>query len=1152
MRLLVPLSTKEKEKAMYKDISSLKKELKRMKYSTITPSNEDLIAARVAKLKEDEDFSEWDDASLERYVKMGIVNQFNSGATKLKSRLTSSTRPDYPEWNSFTYQEILQMKEAGESIPADLVEWANSMANSDIVSYEIDTESISDTAALGAIDTAANANGSVLETKKVLQKLTSKESTQERLLEEKNEELQTSREIASQQQEQLQTEQNATLAKINDLQKEFKRLDSKVQSGGTLSEDEIIRYQELSGLLSVQGKQLQVQTKNMEAQIKSLLSEIEIVSEVVDVNNALAQNSERTQRTYSASEAYRRGSFYASNNSGLGVSGDTSMLYYSAMTSSLSATSGSIDLGLNLAATTTANTLNRNQSLAKLINTKVVDVENRFNITNISSVSPEVIAYSQNTPTTPQENVSTAQTTDTTADTVNGEPQTDAVNEGENTTDTTAIADATVTVDTQNQEELKIKELVDGSTQQTADLGTYDTGFAALKTQVNGIIATAEQDSKKFEKDYKSKVSEYQKLLTKLQNSNGSPKDDTLPEFLRKDTTFTQNDMAKYNTLRSELDTETGTFANRLNAKLEILGNFISSYQSGFTMTESAMEYGTQAISQGKMYALSQTGYTEADFYMLCGFYGMSPDEAKNVIYGKSGESVGRDAMDAGEELVASASNTQNILNSSVAVNDNSLALSDELSARKGAMSAEISGINAQFDETFAQKDAEEAANAQEENPTDQTNDKEKTKENEPDAAAVEQQGAQAKQSAKEADKEGKNAEKDEAAYKAQQKRNENLLRRYQKQIKEETKKIDTANAQIEAGNAQAQTYASVVSGLSAQMQTNNNKQVSTNNTATATNNAATINTYVGQINQITETNTNLGQVVTSGGQTISVLQKKSTKTQKVIERVSKAKYTAAVKKQKESEQEAKDKQKPIQTVTKIGYVFTGIKMVGLGLMAIPFTHAIGQVMYGVGTYGEIACYATNTALNAAQGNWLGAAICVGAAAVSFFAGPNPTKMLSEGIEKLGTTAAKKAAEQAATTATTGIAEAGVPNTVEQAGTEAAKAGVTNTVEQAATSAISQEALTAMNETLQQTSKNIIEQATKEAAKQALTEKVVQTGLTVGGGVVQQVGNKLATAQNQEEEKKTTGAVRGRQKAREALQKALQTVKRKKKPQNAK
>ena len=1161
---------------MYKDLSTLQKELKRIRYSSITIDGEDTLTERVANIRaNDKDgvYKNWTDLELMEYVRLGVINQNHRVAKNSSKVLSSSNRPDYPEWNAYSYEEILQLKESGTSIPDDLLEWAYSMANTDTTSYEIDTTDISNTTELNCLDTDINANGSVLKTQKALQQLVSKETAQKDLLTRKSEELQLNQALVSQQQETLAHEQDVTLDKIEELKKEFEKLEAKLRSGEQLSDDELARHNELVGLLNIEGNRLQFQTNNMESQISSLLTEIDTVSEIVDVNNALGENISGLQRTYAPAEATRKGSLYSKNTTGVGVSGLTSMLYYSALSGSLSRITSTVNLDLSATTASAAFNLNKNISLANLIQGRIEAVQNMQMSANTAPAQTGV-----NTPEA-EEQPQTVPIADT-QETVAATGEVVAPEQTVETTDTTAVDETETTSATQentaSQEELKIQEYATTATQKASETEIFNTQFTSMKNQVITLSFSAKKDKENFEKSYNEKLTEYNILLDKL---SGDKTVDPQEAFLYKikygidyNSEFNEEDLEKYNALRAELDTESGVFAQELQKKLEVFQGFTNLYQTGLQTVESNIVYAEEVITAGKAYALAQNGLTEDDvkFYTL---YLGNSEKIKDVLYGKSGESIGRDALDGGEALLAVSTESKSLLEKSVKENTFAETQSADLTQTKVNMNEEVGNMNTQFDELFAQKDEEEKAK--------DAQDKSEKKSEEPDAASVEKQGAEAKQSAKKANQEGETAEKDENAYKKDIKKEETALRKYQRQIKNETKKMQDNNRQIADGNKQVDEYSAIVSGLVAEMSASRDA-AQTRNQKTSDNianeNAAkvsTANSYYAQVAQINERSERLGQAVTSSGDTITVLQKKSSKMQKNLTKTSTAKYKATVKKQKDAEQEAKDKQKPIQTVTTIGYVFTGIKMVGLGLMLIPFTHAVGLIMYGVGTYGELACYATNTALNVAQGNWLGAGICLAAAAMSYFSGPNPSNSISSGVKQLSTDAAKEATKNAAKQGTTEI----IKDTAQQGTEELVKEGAKQGTEELAKESLKDTAMTQVmdsskslisnmaDDMLQQGMQTIMSNAAKSmaelstqiatqmiktATKQMTQQALLQTALSSGTGLSQQLVSKNADKNTNDEQNKNAHAAQGRHKSREAVKKALQMVKRKKGAQNAK
>ena len=113
-------------------------------------------------------------------------------------------------------------------------------------------------------------------------------------------------------------------------------------------------------------------------------------------------------------------------------------------------------------------------------------------------------------------------------------------------------------------------------------------------------------------------------------------------------------------------------------------------------------------------------------------------------------------------------------------------------------------------------------------------------------------------------------------------------------------------------------------------------------------------------------------------------------------------------------------------------------------MMMVPYTAVAGEVMFNVGQYGEMACYATNTVLYAAQGNWLSAAASLGSAALSWTGAAQGIGSAAGNLVK--NIAIKKGLTEAATKTAVTVA-ANVTTAAATAGMEAGKNGLLNYAE---------------------------------------------------------------------------------------------------------
>ena len=270
-----------------------------------------------------------------------------------------------------------------------------------------------------------------------------------------------------------------------------------------------------------------------------------------------------------------------------------------------------------------------------------------------------------------------------------------------------------------------------------------------------------------------------------------------------------------------------------------------------------------------------------------------------------------------------------------------------------------------------------------------------------------------AKNSAKDSSKDSENVKKDtDKTTKELEKETKNLtkqLKKDEKEIIKMTKESERAakkqeemvaeyeaivaeNEQLTTEDMNAQRQAQIQgqsSNTVAQADTQSVQQQATTTGSTATqgnaqtSNADKIASNDARLNEIGVSFEASGRVITRNRTKIKKLQKSTKVTQKKV-----TKKTKVIdKKNKEAEKKEQDKQKKLaKQLGAVGIAenqFSITLSTGTILLLSPFTHAVGQVMVTIGTYGVAACGVTKGVINLANGNLTAALMSIGQAAIT-------------------------------------------------------------------------------------------------------------------------------------------------------------------------
>lgn len=315
--------------------------------------------------------------------------------------------------------------------------------------------------------------------------------------------------------------------------------------------------------------------------------------------------------------------------------------------------------------------------------------------------------------------------------------------------------------------------------------------------------------------------------------------------------------------------------------------------------------------------------------------------------------------------------------------------------------------------ETPEEKNEEKEVNAAASATTSTSSKKSGSKKEEMTDAKAQDTVDKAKNSAKDSSKDSENVKKDtDKTTKELEKETKKLtkqLKKDEKEIIKMTKESERAakkqeemvaeyeaivaeNEQLTTEDMNAQRQAQIQgqsSNTVAQADTQSVQQQATTTGSTATqgntqtSNADKIASNDARLNEIGVSFEASGRVITRNRTKIKKLQKST----KVIQKKVTKKTKVIDKKNKEAEKKEQDKQKKLaKQLGAVGIAenqFSITLSTGTILLLSPFTHAVGEVMVTIGTYGVAACGVTKGVINLANGNLTAALMSIGQAAIT-------------------------------------------------------------------------------------------------------------------------------------------------------------------------
>lgn len=807
---------------MLESISELKNKLDPYKY---LPKGEDVdVEAIVNALKNDPDgkYATLSEGELYQYA-YGIISQRQ--ANILKYGLQAATcglnngKPNDPMWSQYTYQEIIAMEENGVLIPDDFLDWAHAMQDADTTSYQIETESEdSNTFENLEYDTESKSKSDI---QKKAQAFASKAEAQEALT--KNE-IEKAKPLSAQvetKQNDISRQQQLSLDKMEDMKSEWTALDKKFQNGEALTDVEQKRYKELGTLLNAQQNDIIAKADSLSADIDDLLMQIDKVSNLVDTNNRIGDELKDVGLRLSTFEGGEKKA-YLPNNKNTGLSGMQASFYFAAMGNNLSIETATINTRLYFDTMDVQHKLNADVALSEIAAKQSFEVKDVSKASE-KDTSAQKQAQTQNPqgeediplppnqsaqPQTKAEQPDAAITNGQTASTDEAQSAAGADTTSE-TAPSTDTGETTPTTGAEDPLEAETRAYVEDCSSKNQDMLQAEEALQPIKEQVQQIKKNQKQEDAKLEKELKDALKEYNTLLKKVQSGND----------------LSKKEMTRFDQLGKLLSADNGKYIVQMQDKVDVLTGFSSELEKDINTTVENSQYGQQAVEKGKEYAKSVLGDREALLNTFW-FTAMSKEQKYDFLYGKAGESAGRDAIDGGEILIANANASNVRLSESLPLASFATEYSGVLNEKIANTNKEVNTMNQDFDEAFkknAEKKQSEGGAQANENTDEQpalsggtdegaSSAKVASKEKDPkdvtkdDGAKIEEQGKSIEKEGKEIKKEGKEAKKEKASTDAQIKREKNALKRSENEIKKIDQESQKIQQEFAVLNAEAET----------------------------------------------------------------------------------------------------------------------------------------------------------------------------------------------------------------------------------------------------------------------------------------------------------------------------------------------------------
>ena len=643
---------------------------------------------------------------------------------------TDKSKPEDPIWGQYSYEEILEMEAGGVQIPEDILAWAHGEQDADTSGYQIETEGNDDQNAVANLENKTNTESGAAVQKRS-QAYSSQAESQQKLIDEKMDEVEPLTQNVVDKQEELTQEQNDTLQETSDLLEEWKILEDKAKAG-TLSETERRRFEEISGILNnTSNNQFTNEIDKLDADINELVGAMDNITMLIDVNDQInTELLDSSVRMVDVEGSKKRG--YLGDKKDFGNFGETDTIHAQALSSNIGFSAALKGIDLNSDNILAQTDVTENNFIAQQVTDTVQQAKrlvDESDTQNIASESRIVLNEEEETDETQNEEkieeftdvelnqeeeiaetgeenetAANAENTSAAANMTFANPIVDEVNnraengvslrkttseqtqdetepipvdedgnrvvlpsetrttvpaavkgevvtikpsaETEGVSDTTAAAETsdvsdtaegTESTETMSQEDAQralISEYITGCDTRQAEINNSQNELDALAQQIKEIKDTKFSTDIKLTLELKKKTKDLERIAQKARSGQE----------------LSSSDIAKFSELDSFTNVESGEYMTTLQGRLDILNAYNSGLENFNKLTESSQVYASQAIEAGKAYARKEMGDTKALRHesVLLHF---KKEKTYDALYGKAGESLGRDLIDRGEAL---------------------------------------------------------------------------------------------------------------------------------------------------------------------------------------------------------------------------------------------------------------------------------------------------------------------------------------------------------------------------------------------------------------------------------------------------------------------------------------------------------------------
>ncbi len=997
-----------------------------------------------------------------------IANQLSQAGRYLSIDAIFSSQidplsPFYGEnaiWAKFTYTEIIQMEEQGVLIPNEVLSWAHSMQDSDTTDYQTTDSLNSDDPdnIQQEIDSQGDDSSSI-DLSKTAKALTEQCEDNQNDLDSQIDNINTMKKDVETQKNQTEEIQKQSLNKIQDIIDEWQALESKLKRNIPLSQEEQERFSELSSLLNKENQQYQKAMDNIDLNFDDIENSLNEIDKTTKTANELSNATESIGEKISQNETKHK--FTNTSTTGGNYTGMVGIV----MSSSIAQTLAETALGTSITTDQTTQDIQTDvNEIASMVElSKQVTGKAQTRSQTQPAISEEETQNTENEMIEGAENEfkneenagkdSTAQTTPTaTSSQPAPQAETSAASTGNaGITETTNVSETTTqdsvendTLGADNSEEsgndlkTQTQEQINKCNTRSTEITTAVNEIEPIRQAVEKIQNESQIEQKIFDAKISKSLKEYETICNKMKSGEQ----------------LSDKEQTNFKKLSEDLDKQNGNYVKGLDEKINTLTGYSSSLNYAMGIVNQSFEIANATIAKGKELAISELGdksYLTKTFY----FSLLDDERQKDLLYGKVGESLGREAIQRGDVLNLEATEANTSLSRQIPLSNFATEHATEITNTKNsfvekvtAITKDVPGAELENDNSVATSKKTSSENSEQlnaDNGEAAADEVEKeadgvsgdTKSSKKDAQDMEQTDKAAQKSDKMLQKDSKTIEKNIKKNQKDLEKNEKDVQETQQKIEEETAAVDALQLELDTLNSENENSNGVENNTNPTDNEPNamhagfnamDAMMASGNGQNVNNNQAQIETINSQIDQKTN-------IINSYSKKITKIQKSSDKIVKSMNLNTKNYNKVVQQEQQEKLEDQSKSEKVLEVATKFEDISSKVAMAGfivgttgdlLQLVILPpWIPAIGAVMSAVGgvaetigNYGVAAANVTKMATYAAQGNLMGALMSAGMAVMAGASAVSSTGQAMKGLQNMGkniaATQARAAAYQAA------------------------------------------------------------------------------------------------------------------------------------------